>query len=149
MHVLHSLPINMCVCVRQAGFLPGWLTCILLQKCLVKRSRTWGLSENSGYPSPFQPSTLVPYLSYILRWCLILFRARFLWFLVFEKAAYHKMLKEYILGDRRLIPNLVKLTLLEIGPIRYSFKKWLSFKILLSLGCRGGTHLLIPLGKWV
>lgn len=138
--------IHTCVYVCPSGFLPGWLTCILLQKWLVKRSRTWGLSENSGSLSPFQPNTLIPYLSYILRLCLILYHARFLWLLVFEKAAYHIMVKEYILGDRRLTPNLVKLLYcLKFDQLGIHLRNY----FLLRYCCPWGknAHLLIPLEK--
>lgn len=45
----------------------------------------------------------------------------------------------YFRGQETDSKSSETVTLLEIGPIRYSFKKWLSFKILLSLGCGGGT----------
>jgi len=57
------------------------------------------------------------------------------------------MVKEYILGDRRLTQKSNEtVILLENLAVRYSFRKWLFFffKIWLS---SGSTHLLIPLGK--
>lgn len=64
--------------------------------------KTWG-------PCPCSNQALQFLLSYILRWCPIFFHARIPWLLVFEKPPYHIMEKEYILGDRRLTQNPLKL----------------------------------------
>lgn len=141
-HAVHSLPIHTCVCVCQSGSIPGWLRWLLLQKWLVIRSRTWGLKENSGSPSLSQPSPLIPYLSYMLRWRLILFCARFLRLLVLEKSSVsHNGERIYFRGQETDPKSSEAVTLLEIWPIGYSVKKWLSFKILLSSG-GGGEELI-------
>lgn len=146
LHVICSLTIHIYVCVCQSGSLPGWLGYVLLQKSLMKISRAWGLSENSGSLSPFQPSTLIPYLSYTEVMPNFLSCKNSMAFSIWKTTIPHNGEGIYFRGQETDLKSSETVISLEIWPIRYSFRKWLSFKVSLSVE---NTQLLIPLGKWV
>lgn len=136
---------HMCLCV--STWLPPWrLGCVPLQKWLVKRSRAWGLLENLGSLSLLQPSTSIPSLLHTEMMPNFLSCKNPMAFSVWKTTISHNGEGIHFRRQETDPKSTETVTLLEIWPIRYSFSKWLSSKISLSLG---NTHLLIPLGQWV
>jgi hypothetical protein len=108
-----------------------------------KKKQGLGLSENLGSPSQFQPTTLTPSLLHTDMMPYFVCKNSMA-FIVLKTTMPHNGEGTYFRGQETDPKSNETVILLEILPIRYSFRKWLSFKILLS---SGNTHLLIPLGK--